>query len=97
MEREKGQIYEVKSISLIDLLKKYDAPTEIDYLSVDTEGSEYEILNNFDFSRYQFNVITCEHNYTPARQKIFDLLTSHGYRRRFEDVSLWDDWYVRIH
>jgi len=93
--REKGRIYEVKSISLTDLLKKYDAPKAIDYLSVDTEGSEYEILSCFDFSRYQFKVITCEHNYTLARQKIYDLLTSHGYRRRFEDASLWDDWYVR--
>jgi len=94
--RKRGQMYEVKSISLIDLLKKYDAPKEIDYLSLDTEGSEYEILSNFDFSCYQFKIITCEHNYTPARPKIFDLLTAHGYRRRFEDVSLWDDWYVRI-
>jgi FkbM family methyltransferase len=93
--REKGPTYEVKSVSLIGLLQKYDAPPTIDYLSVDTEGSEYEILRSFDFSRYQFKVITCEHNYTPARQKIYDLLTSNGYRRRFENVSLWDDWYVR--
>jgi FkbM family methyltransferase len=93
--RQSGKTYEVKSISLNDLLTKYDAPKEIDYLSIDTEGSEYDILRNFDFTHYQFKVITCEHNYTPARQKIFDLLTSRGYRRCFEDASLWDDWYVR--
>jgi hypothetical protein len=94
--RENGRVYDVDSISLNDLLTKYGAPTTIDYLSLDTEGSVYEILSHFYFSRYQFNIITCEHNYTPAREKLFDLLMTHGYRRCFENSSLWDDWYVRI-
>lgn len=93
--REKGRVYEVRTISLNDLLDKYDAPREIDYLSIDTEGSELEILGAFDFSRHVFKVITCEHNYTPSRGKLFDLLSSHGYARVREDVSKFDDWYVR--
>jgi len=59
--RKKGKKYQVRSITLIDLLKKYKAPKKIDYLSIDTEGSEYEILKNFDFLEYKFNFITCEH------------------------------------
>lgn len=90
-----GKSYEVQTISLNDLLSKHGAPREIDYLSVDTEGSEYEILKNLDFGKYQFKVITCEHNYTLMREKILNLLNSHGYRRTFEDVSEFDDWYVR--
>ena len=35
---------------------------EIDYLSVDTEGSEFEILKALDFSRWRFAVVTVEHN-----------------------------------
>jgi FkbM family methyltransferase len=93
--RENGKAYNVTTISLNDLLAKYNAPETIDYLSIDTEGTEYEILSGFDFSRHQFRVITCEHNFTPMRQKIFGLLTRHGYRRCFEDASRWDDWYVR--
>ena len=42
--------YEVKTISLVDMLKKYNAPTKIDYLSIDTEGSEFEILNSFNLT-----------------------------------------------
>ena len=94
-EREAGKTYDVKTISLRDLLKKYDAPREIDYLSIDTEGSEFEILNNFDFEEYSFNIITCEHNFTPMREKIYSLLHGHGYSRKFENLSKADDWYVK--
>ena len=76
-------------------MKKYNAPKHIDYLSIDTEGSEYEILSNFDFSQNTFEVITCEHNYTPSRERLHLLLTKQGYRRVFEDLSLFDDWYVK--
>jgi FkbM family methyltransferase len=93
--RKNGKNYEVSTISLLDLLEKYNAPKQIDYLSIDTEGSEFEILSNFDFAKYQFNVITVEHNYTPIRGQIFNLLTSNGYKRKYIGLSKWDDWYVR--
>jgi FkbM family methyltransferase len=93
--RKHGKSYDVKTISLVDLLDKYHAPRQIDYMSIDTEGSEYEILRGFDFSKYEFGVITCEHNFTPARDSIFALLTANGYVRRFEKLSKFDDWYVK--
>lgn len=92
--REKGKNYAVTTISLEDMLEKHNAPRVIDYLSIDTEGSEFDILDSFDFSRYQFRVITCEHNFTPRREKIFTLLAGKGFRRKFEEHSLGDDWYV---
>jgi FkbM family methyltransferase len=93
--RESGQNYKVNTISLNDLLDKYNAPKKIDYLSIDTEGSEYEILSNFDFSKYEFRIITCEHNGTPIREKVFHLLTKNGYIRKYVGLSKWDDWYVK--
>jgi FkbM family methyltransferase len=92
--RTAGTTYEVKTISLNDLLREHSAPAEIDYLSIDTEGSEFEILEAFDFSRHRFRVITCEHNFTPAREKIAALLGPHGYTRKYPAISQWDDWYV---
>ena len=87
--------YYVKTISLRDMLKKHNAPRKIDYLSIDTEGSEYEILNAFNFGEYDIKVITCEHNYMPMREKIHALLSKNGYERKFSDFSLFDDWYVK--
>lgn len=92
--RKNGKAYDVSSISLVDLLDKYNAPKIIDYLSVDTEGSEYEILSHFDFKKYSFKVITCEHNHTKYRRKIYELLTANGYTRKHIGFSKWDDWYV---
>jgi FkbM family methyltransferase len=95
-ERRSGTRYEISTISLLDLLRKYNAPQHIDYLSIDSEGSEFEILKAFDFSQYQFSVITCEHNHTKRRDDIFRLLTARGYRRKFENVSQVDDWYTNL-
>jgi FkbM family methyltransferase len=93
--RLEGRKYEVQTISMHDLLIKYGAPKYIDYLSIDTEGSEYEILSAFNFNEFCFGIITVEHNYTPQRELIFALLTSNGYKRKYEDISEFDDWYVK--
>lgn len=92
--RRKRSAYSVKTVSLVDLLKQYSAPSEIDFLSIDTEGAEFEILSGFDFSAYTFKVIVCEHNFTESRGRIHSLLTENGYRRVLEHVSLVDDWYL---
>ena len=93
--RERSRTYTVETISLLDLLKNHNAPESIDYLSIDTEGSEFEILSAFDFDKYRFGFISCEHNFTPAREQILNLLSSRGYKRKYEDISVFDDWYVR--
>lgn len=93
-KRNKARVYDVETISLLDLLRLHKAPKLIDFLSIDTEGSEYDILKEFDFESYRFSVIVCEHNYTENREKIFELLRSKGYVRVLEELSLFDDWYV---
>lgn len=93
-KRKDNITYEVETLSLNDLLLIHGAPKEIDYLSIDTEGSESDILEAFDFSKYNIKVITVEHNYRAQRQKIFELLSTNGFKRVFETISLFDDWYV---
>ncbi|SDB22301.1 methyltransferase, FkbM family [Flavobacteriaceae bacterium MAR_2010_188] len=88
--------YLVKTISLGDLLEKFNAPKEIDYLSIDTEGSEYDILLSFDFDKYDIKIISCEHNLSENREMIYKLLSANGYVRIYEQVSRWDDWYIKV-
>lgn len=93
--RQNGIRYTVDSISLLDLLQSHSAPHRIDYLSVDTEGSELTILGHFDFSKYDIRIITVEHNFSAARDEIFTLLKERGYTRVLKDFSKWDDWYIK--
>lgn len=75
-----------------DILAKHDAPKEIDYLNLDIEGSEYDVLSTFPFSKYRFKHLTVEHNFEePKRTMIRDLLAANGYVR--EKEVEWDDWY----
>jgi len=93
--RRIGEKYWVETISLGDLLNSHNAPSCIDYLSVDTEGSEFDILQAFDFQKYDVKVITVEHNFTASRNRIYSLMLSKGFSRVFERFSRWDDWYVK--
>lgn len=93
--KKHGQRYSVKTISLEDLLDKYGAPRKIDYISIDTEGSEFDILSAFNFDKYEFGVLTIEHNFDTQREKIFKLLTEKGYVRKYENLSQVDDWYLK--
>jgi FkbM family methyltransferase len=88
------RVVEVPTVSLSDLLSEHNAPQTIDYVSIDTEGSEYDILESFDFSKYQFLVLSVEHNFTAARSKLNELLTEAGMIRVLRSVELFDDIYI---
>lgn len=102
-QRRKHNLISVNTTSLTDLLESY-SPFTIpegsyywDYLSIDTEGSEFDILDQFfkDKSGHRFGCITVEHNYQEkTRDKILSLLTKHGYIRKYTYMSRWDDFYV---
>jgi FkbM family methyltransferase len=91
--RNNMSIIEVDTITLNDVLKNANAPFHIDYLSLDTEGTELEILKNVDLSIYSFGLIDVEHNYLePNRTNIRDYLTSNGYV--FLRQNQFDDSYI---
>jgi FkbM family methyltransferase len=85
--------YFVETISLNDLLSKNNIKF-IDFLSIDTEGSEYDLLNSLNFKQYKILTICVEHNFNLKKRKnIFNLLSKYNYKRVFEDFSAYDDFY----
>jgi FkbM family methyltransferase len=79
--------------TLDEVLAQAHAPNYIDYMNIDVEGAEYDVLRGLSLDRYQFGSLTIEHNYeAPKREAIYKLLSAKGYVR----VRSWevDDWYV---
>jgi hypothetical protein len=65
-------------------------------LSMDTEGSEFEILKNFDFKEFKFDLILVEHNNTFKRELLKELLARNGYARiNFSERDI-EDWYALV-
>lgn len=62
-----------------------------DYVSLDTEGSELDILRTIDLRRHAIALFTIEHNFVePRREQMRTLLAEAGYQRL--NVG-FDDWY----
>lgn len=92
--RENGQVYLVKTVSLHDMLIRANAPKAIDYISIDTEGSEFDILSRFPFGDWDISIFTIEHNFREERGAMQDLLTENGFVRVLPELSRFDDWFV---
>jgi len=82
----------METISLNDFLLQHNAPQEIDYLSIDTEGSELDILETFPFDGWNIKMLTIEHNFTEQRADIRALMKHNGYH--YIEMQ-WDDWYYK--
>jgi FkbM family methyltransferase len=95
--RKNSPTTQVETMSLVDLLDEYKTPEIIDFMSVDTEGTEFGILNAFfqQNKKYHVRAITVEHNFTSMRDKIHALLASNGYSRKFTEISRWDDFFTK--
>lgn len=74
--KNNGSINEilVEIKSLVDFLPEGKV---VDYLSIDTEGNEIEILKSIDFNRNQINSISIENNYNDLEIK--NILLELGY------------------
>jgi FkbM family methyltransferase len=94
--RVEHEVLHIETVSLNELLASHDAPRAIDYVSIDTEGSELAILEAFDFGRWDVQLFSIEHNLT-AREKAIDrLMESRGYERRFAGYAVIDSWYRKV-
>jgi FkbM family methyltransferase len=95
---QSGEIIKVVTRSLTDILNDNNAPENIDYLSIDTNGSEFKVLEGIDFTKYKFNVITVKNSLIEERQnRIKEILTSNGYsvQQTINMVdNITDDLYV---
>ena len=90
------KIRKIDSLSLNFLLKNFNKNKPIDYISIDTEGNEVEILKYFNFNKFKVNIFTIEHNFNKSkRKKILKIMKKNKYTRVHKNLSYMDDWYVK--
>lgn len=63
-ERRNGSRIKVSGMSFSVAMRTYSpGQKKIDYLSIDTEGSELAILESIDFAEFEIRCLTVEHNH----------------------------------
>ncbi len=78
--KSKLETFSVKSITLNDFFENHSI-YEIDYLSIDIEGLDYEVLMSIDFTRFNIKNISIEYLHLTKIQKknLINYLIKLGY------------------
>lgn len=67
----------VPCLTLDDILK--DCEKSIDFISIDVEGAELEVLLGFDIEKFQPRVLVIEHHADEKDSAVKSLLAAYGY------------------
>lgn len=79
---------EVPVYSLNNIVNNADY--HIDYINIDAEGMEYDILKDFDFSRYKISYFMVEKlRVIEVRNMVYKLMIENGYKVIGESPSNW--------
>lgn len=88
-EDEPGEVIRIETKTLERVLIENNAPSEIDYLSIDIEGAEERVLGTFNFNNYRFKCMTIERPTEPLRA----LFKENGYVL-VKDIPGLDCFYI---
>jgi hypothetical protein len=74
------------TVTLKEVFDRYGVPKEIDYLSLDVEGAEEFIMQNFPLEDYKVKLMTVER----PSNKLRELLKSHGFQQ-MQTMAPWGE------
>ncbi len=77
----------------LDSLLEEAGFTELEFVTIDVEGHELEVLEGFDLSRYRPRIVIIEDNSTAGNERVARHMTDHGYVH-FSRTGV-NEWYAR--
>lgn len=80
------KVVEVKTEKLSDILEKYAKTQKIDFMNIDVEGLELEVLKSNNWRKFKPSVLAVE-NILSTNKKISKLLKEKGYRLVAKTIS----------
>lgn len=89
-EHSKPELIKVKTLTFEDLMKNYPTIKYIDFMSIDVEGSELDIIKTIDFNKYKFGLITIENP-----DKIKKYMKEKGYGVFLDNIGC-DSFFVPL-
>ena len=94
--KKKDNVTVLNETLCLNHLFKKNKINSLDYCSIDTEGNEIQIIENFNFKKYKVNFFSIEHNFDKKkREKIFSIMKKNNYIRIYKYLSYMDDWYLK--
>lgn len=83
--------YAVETINFQDLMKNLDENIVIDYLSIDIEGNELELIKSIDFNTVDVKVISVEHNKdAEVMKQLITYMSNFNYQYYDNDYFDWE-------
>ena len=79
------------------MLASRSTPSRIAFLSVPSGESAQNTLRDFDFDRYTVRLIRVRYENTSERNQNHNVLSAHGYERKWPEYFDTVDWYVSQH
>lgn len=86
----KKQVIPMKTVRLETLFDKYNIK-KVDFISIDVEGAELQVLNSINFDKVNISVFMIENNY--GLEKETNFLIKKGYRL-FGNIQ-WDSVFIK--
>jgi len=94
-KRYDHKVVECRTIESL-LCQYFNTDSTIDFLSIDIEGNEFEVLSNFEFSKWKIKYFIIEHNYSEQEKLLDNLMEFSGYKRFLRSWSNQDAYYYHI-
>jgi len=89
------KVHKVPAFTLTEIIDRYFPAKSLDFLSVDVEGEDFEILASIDFCKYEINSICVEHNNRTDSQELINYMEKSGYKLVWNEYSGNDFWFLR--
>jgi len=86
---EEMREFSMKTTTIENLFKNNNL-TSIDYLYIDCEGEDYNIINSINFDIVDIKKLTFEHDHIPLKQKNYPLLLDklRNFKYEIESINL---------
>ena len=94
---DESNFTKVMTKSVREIFEEFNCPLNIDFVSIDTEGNEYEILKGIDLEKYNIKILCIETNFDNNKSQLIKThLSKYGYQKVLNNKFDFNSWFIRV-